>query len=149
MSTQLLTGLANLLKSAWTATINWASTPDETGKTPFEKFVDEAKNRALAIGRELSLERMKILVSYEEHSYETLSFGEMLAKIRSSCSLKPGERVCILKTQRDIVIFDALVCDANDEILFSPVHPWCRFIVANPDADLIGKFGDKPMLVLK
>lgn len=149
MDPKIVENLKKLGTEAFNAAVKWLDQPDATGKSPKDKFVDEVKKLAEAAQVVFSPEGLKVALSYEEHSVATITFPELLSKVKKSYSLKPGERICILKSDGDVYTFDVIAVSADNEVLFSPVHPWSRYIVANPDEAFLRMFVDKPMLVLK
>jgi len=149
MNPKVVTALKEIGVQAFNAAVKWFNTPDAQGRSPKDKFLDEAAKYAEAAKVVFSPEGLKVALSYEEHSYAVLGFADLLAKVKSTYGLKPGERICILKTDGDITTFDVVAIDAEGSVLFSPVHPWSRYIVANPEESFIQMFANKPMLVLK
>ena len=149
MNPKTVVALKQIGAQAFNAAVKWFNTPDAKGRSPKDKLLDEVSKLAEAAQVAFSPEGLKVALSYEEHSAATITFSELLEKVKLSYSLKPGERICVLKSDGDIYTFDILAVSADGTVLFSPAHPWSRYIVANPDEAFLWMFADKPMLVLK
>ncbi len=145
----IITDIAKFITEQVGKIWSWLNELGPSGKSVMDRLVEESKKRAEALKEMLTVEGIKIALSYEEHARNTLSFAELLKYVKSSYSLKPGDRVCVLKVEDDVYKFDIMAVGTNDEVLFSPTRPWSRFIVANPDPELLRLFDDKSMLILK
>ena len=137
------------IKSAGKLIWNWLNEPDSSGRPVMDRFLEHLKESSARMKEVLTVENVKIALSYEERSRETITFQALLKQIKSSYALEPGDRICVIKTEKDICVFDAMSVNADDEVQFSSMRPWCRFIVANPDPALIQMFNGTSMLVLK
>lgn len=150
MNAKTIEAIREMAKKAWNKIQDWATAPDDTGRSPLDKLGDVIREQAENAKASLSPEALKVAMCYEEKTFTRLSFKELVDQVKKSYSLKPGMRVCILKTaSRDICVLDVMACDANDELNFSPMRPWLRLVVAEIDAELVAMFGSKSMLVLK
>jgi hypothetical protein len=150
MDAKTIDVIREMAKKAWNKIQDWATTQDETGRSPLDKLGDVIREQVENAKASFSPEALKVAMCYEERAITRLSFKELVDLVKKSYSLKPGMRICILKTaSRDICVLDVMACDANDEIDFSPMRPWLRLVVAEIDADLVSMFGSKSMLVLK
>lgn len=149
MDAKTIEALRTMAMKAWNSIQDWANTPDTTGKSPLDRIGDLVREQVGNAKSAFSPEALKVAMCYEEKTYAVMSFKELVAQIKKAYALKPGMRVCILKTTRDISVLDVMVCDENNEIKFSPTSPWLRFVVADVDAELASMFGNKSMLVLK
>ena len=150
MDAKTITAIREMAKKAWNKIQDWATTQDATGRSPLDKLGDVIREQAENAKASFSPEALKVAMCYEEKAFPRLSFKELVDQVKKSYSLKPGMRVCILRTASpDICVLDVMACDENDEIDFSPTRPWLRLVVAEIDAELVSMFGSKSMLVLK
>lgn len=127
----------------------WWERPGADGKSPRDRFAEEIRRRLEGLGEVLTLEGLKIALSYKEESRYTLTFEELVSYVKSCYRLTPGVRICVLKTDGDASQLDIMVCDANNNVDFGPTCPWTHFIVGELDARLREMFAEKSMLVLK
>ena len=150
MDAKTIEAIREAAKKSWDKIQDWATSPDDTGRSPLDKLGDMVHEQVENAKTAFSSEALKVAMCYEERTFARLSFKELVDWVKKSYSLKPGMRVCILKTaSRDICVLDIMTCDANDELDFSPMRPWLRLVVAEIDAELESMFGSKSMLVLK
>lgn len=146
---ELIKKIKDVAAKAMERVIVWLNTPDATGKSPRDRLMEEISRHLDGVKGVLTPEGLKIALSYKEESRESLSFQDMLTYIKTNYKLEPGVRVCVLKTDGDIVQFDIMVCDMDNNPSFSPIRPWVHFNVLVVDDALINMFGDKSLLVLK
>lgn len=150
MDAKKVEAIREMAKKAWNKIQDWATTLDDTGRSPLDKLGDVIREQVENAKTSFSIDALKVAMCYEEKAYTRLSLKELVDQVKKSYSLKPGMRVCILKTAScDICVLDVMACDENDEIDFSPMRPWLRLVVAEIDVELAAMFGSKSMLVLK
>lgn len=146
---KVLAKIKEVVAVVMTKVVEVINTPDATGKSPKDYLIDEVRHRFAGLKEVLTTEGLKIALSYKEESRESLSFQDLLSYIKTNFKLEPGVRVCILKTDGDVVQLDIMVCDVNNNPSFSPVRPWVHFNVVTLDDGLLNMFCGKQMLVLK
>ena len=149
MDKKTIDAIRVMAMKAWSSIQEWATSPDGTGKSPLDRVGELVRNQVEDAKSAFSPEALKIAMCYEEKTFTVLSFKDLIAQVKKSYALRPGMRVCVLKTSCEISVLDIMVCDENNEIKFSPTCPWLRLVVADLDAELSVMFGNKSMLVLK
>ena len=123
---------------------------EKNGKTIAEPLFKSISEEIKEKGKVLSIESIKIALSYHEFYKESITFEELLAIIKRDFTLHQGMSICILKTEKSgVTIFDIMACSAEQEILFAPSCPWYHIVVSSPDQNFLKMFNNKEMLVLK
>lgn len=138
-------------KKLFNETLEQLNEKDANGKTPIMRMFDSLAEKLETGKKVLSPESIKIALSYREFSLETIKFEKIIEIVKHEYTLSAGMSICILKTETEdgFTELDIMACSAGNEVLFNSQCPWCHFVIAVLDSELVKMFGEKNMLVLK
>ena len=141
--------VSKFIADAWAGIQEWWGAVDENGKSPKDRFVESICEKARNAKIALSPSAIKMAISYRDESFASWGFADMIRYVKTNFKIKPGMRICVLKSGTEVTVLDVISLDSEGRPVFSCGCPWCHIVVSNLSSDLLQKFGSKSMLVLK